>query len=130
MLALAERPVAQPCPPFCPNCGIDFLRRDDVEIGDLRASLYGDTFWRGNRVKLTLSEAEIVQTLARAPGRYVLPDALLNVLGSAGTTNLIAVMVCRIRLKFREAEKAMGREPTFDRIESRRGCDTGYRWVT
>lgn len=110
---------------LCPHCGIDLEKRSDTTIGELTASLYGDTFWKGVRVKLSECESEIVQALARSPNRYILPEALLNIIDSESETNTIQVLVHRIRAKF------MAIDPAFNRIESRRGhAQSGYRWLT
>lgn len=110
---------------LCPHCGIDLHKREDVRVGDLVASVTGDILWKGEAVTLTETEAAIIVALARSAGRFVLVEAIGNIVGSEALdlAAVIRVYVYRLRSKF------MALDPDFAMIETRRGSErAGYRW--
>jgi len=108
----------------CPNCGFALERIEPFTVGELTVDgEFGDVTWRGVRVPLTPREKAIVITLARGDGTPIKRIGLAEVIGSdelLDPGNLVDVMICKARRKFRELDAS------FDRIESVWGV--GVRW--
>ena len=78
--------------------------------------------WQGERLNFTLTEFQIVESLARRPGHVKTYDALIDVTRQGLVEkNTINGYIRRIRSKFREIDSA------FDRIQTVHG--TGYKWA-
>ena len=78
--------------------------------------------WQGQRLNFTLTEFQIVESLARRPGHVKTYDALIDVTRQGLVEkNTINGYIRRIRSKFREIDTA------FNRIQTVHG--TGYKWV-
>ncbi|MDE0919165.1 MAG: response regulator transcription factor [Arenicellales bacterium] len=78
--------------------------------------------WQGQRLNFTLTEFQIVESLARRPGHVKTYDALIDVTRQGLVEkNTINGYIRRIRSKFREIDTA------FNRIKTVHG--TGYKWV-
>lgn len=104
----------------CPSCG---TRLADTNLGALHFSLIGDSAWHGRRIDFTGAELTILEAMIDQPGVYMRKEALENLIHSTAIvsgTNTVAVIVSRLRGKFRAVD------PHFDRIESQ--WNRGYRW--
>ena len=78
--------------------------------------------WQGQRLNFTLTEFQIVESLARRPGHVKTYDALIDVTRQGLVEkNTINGYIRRIRSKFREIDNA------FNRIQTVHG--TGYKWA-
>ena len=78
--------------------------------------------WQGQRLNFTLTEFQIVESLARRPGHVKTYDSLIDVTRQGLVEkNTINGYIRRIRSKFREIDTA------FSRIKTVHG--TGYKWV-
>ena len=78
--------------------------------------------WQGERLNFTLTEFQIVESLARRPGHVKTYDALIDVTRQGLVEkNTINGYIRRIRSKFREIDT------TFNRIQTVHG--TGYKWA-
>jgi two-component system OmpR family response regulator len=78
--------------------------------------------WQGQRLNFTLTEFQIVESLARRPGHVKTYDALIDVTRQGLVEkNTINGYIRRIRSKFREIDTA------FNRIQTVHG--TGYKWA-
>ena len=78
--------------------------------------------WQGQRLNFTLTEFQIVESLARRPGHVKTYDALIDVTRQGLVEkNTINGYIRRIRSKFREIDT------DFSRIKTVHG--TGYKWV-
>jgi DNA-binding response OmpR family regulator len=102
---------------FCPSCGCNLTRDEPVEVGPWKVA--PDAVWyEGQLLRLTLAEATILHTLARANGRAVKSAVLGNrACDSSDTSNSAEVLLSRIR-------KKLGPLAPFENI---RGA--GYRWM-
>jgi DNA-binding response OmpR family regulator len=104
---------------LCPACGFNIARIERVQrCGSLVVDLAGTCTWNGSRLALTPAETAILHALVAADGAAVKREALANVIDCAGRSNVVTVMICRLRSKF----KALGATP----IETI--GHTGYRW--
>ena len=78
--------------------------------------------WQGQRLNFTLTEFQIVESLARRPGHVKTYDALIDVTRQGLVEkSTINGYIRRIRSKFREIDTA------FNRIQTVHG--TGYKWA-
>ncbi len=99
-----------------PNATV--LTINELEIDENSMSIQ----WQGERLNFTLTEFQIVESLARRPGHVKTYDALIDVTRQGLVEkNTINGYIRRIRSKFREIDTA------FDRIQTVHG--TGYKWV-
>ena len=99
-----------------PNAAI--LTINELEIDENSMSI----LWQGERLNFTLTEFQIVESLARRPGHVKTYDALIDVTRQGLVEkNTINGYIRRIRTKFREIDSA------FDRIQTVHG--TGYKWA-
>ena len=99
-----------------PNATV--LTINELEIDENSMSIQ----WQGERLNFTLTEFQIVESLARRPGHVKTYDALIDVTRQGLVEkNTINGYIRRIRSKFREIDSA------FDRIQTVHG--TGYKWV-
>ncbi len=93
------------------------LRRGPLVIDEARVTVE----WQGARLRLTVTEFEILLRLVKHPGHVVTYDALMDATRQMIVTkNTITTHIRRIRDKFTAIE------PTFARIENEYGL--GYRW--
>jgi DNA-binding response OmpR family regulator len=105
---------------FCPHCGSD-LKVDAPILFD-NFSMFGDGYpllYKQRLVPLTPGQASLVWTLLKAFPHAVKDDTIINRIGSDCGSNVIDVMVSRIRATFRR----MGIP---NHIETVRG--RGFRW--
>ena len=99
-----------------PNAPV--LTINELEIDENSMSIQ----WHGERLNFTLTEFQIVESLARRPGHVKTYDALIDVTRQGLVEkNTINGYIRRIRSKFREIDSA------FDRIQTVHG--TGYKWA-
>ena len=108
---------------YCHACGAaQHDRQPDAAIGDLTISLYGDCWWKGQRVRLSMQETVMVHALASDPNRYFRAEEIAKLTGSKSgdVANSVHVIVGHARMKFGTVD------PGFDRLENRRRF--GYRW--
>ncbi|MDC0038589.1 response regulator transcription factor [Gammaproteobacteria bacterium] len=94
------------------------LTINELEIDENSMSIQ----WQGERLNFTLTEFQIVESLARRPGHVKTYDALIEVTRQGLVEkNTINGYIRRIRSKFREIDT------TFNRIQTVHG--TGYKWA-
>jgi two-component system, OmpR family, response regulator len=93
------------------------LQRGDLEI-DLETHT---ATWRGERLRLTLTQAWMLRALAEHAGQAQTPAALMRAARITVESNTIAAHIKHIRDAFRAID------PGFDAIRTERGA--GYRWV-
>ncbi len=94
------------------------LTTNELDIDENSMSIQ----WRGQRLNFTLTEFQIVESLARRPGHVKTYDALIDVTRQGLVEkNTINGYIRRIRSKFREIDTA------FNRIQTVHG--TGYKWA-
>lgn len=89
-------------PAFCPHCGADIRVDEPILLNGF--SMYGDGYplmYNGKGVLLTRYESSFCWTLLKAYPRMVKHDTLLLRLGSDSETNVLDVVVSRIRAKLR-----------------------------
>jgi two-component system OmpR family response regulator len=99
-----------------PNAAV--LTINELDIDESSMSIQ----WQGQRLNFTLTEFQIVESLARRPGHVKTYDALIDVTRQGLVEkNTINGYIRRIRSKFREIDTA------FNRIQTVHG--TGYKWV-
>ena len=101
-----------------PESNATVLTINELEIDENSMSIQ----WQGERLNFTLTEFQIVESLARRPGHVKTYDALIDVTRQGLVEkNTINGYIRRIRSKFREIDSA------FDRIQTVHG--TGYKWA-
>ena len=106
----------------CPSCGYNLSSLNGIRHGALSIER-GVIYWNAHRIKLTRSENILVQAIAGGDGHAIKLSGLIEAVGSESgdPRNLAAVLVCRIRRKFRQVDA------DFDAIETVGGY--GYRWA-
>ena len=101
-----------------PESSLTTLTINELEIDENSMSIQ----WQGERLNFTLTEFQIVESLARRPGHVKTYDALIAVTRQGLVEkNTINGYIRRIRSKFREIDT------TFNRIQTVHG--TGYKWA-
>ena len=101
-----------------PESNLTTLIINELEIDENSMSIQ----WQGERLNFTLTEFQIVESLARRPGHVKTYDALIDVTRQGLVEkNTINGYIRRIRSKFREIDT------TFNRIQTVHG--TGYKWA-
>ena len=101
-----------------PEANATVLTINELDIDENSMSIQ----WQGQRLNFTLTEFQIVESLARRPGHVKTYDALIDVTRQGLVEkNTINGYIRRIRSKFREIDTA------FNRIQTVHG--TGYKWV-
>ena len=101
-----------------PESSLTTLTINELEIDENSMSIQ----WQGERLNFTLTEFQIVESLARRPGHVKTYDALIDVTRQGLVEkNTINGYIRRIRSKFREIDT------TFNRIQTVHG--TGYKWA-
>ena len=101
-----------------PESNLTTLTINELEIDENSMSIQ----WQGERLNFTLTEFQIVESLARRPGHVKTYDALIDVTRQGLVEkNTINGYIRRIRSKFREIDT------TFNRIQTVHG--TGYKWA-
>ena len=101
-----------------PDSNLTTLTINELEIDENSMSIQ----WQGERLNFTLTEFQIVESLARRPGHVKTYDALIDVTRQGLVEkNTINGYIRRIRSKFREIDT------TFNRIQTVHG--TGYKWA-
>ena len=84
--------------PICPCCGYDLVKDEPVKIGDFNmASDFGPLQYKGKRVRLTAAQKSLCWSLMKAYPRPVRSSTLRNRIGSDADSNVLQVLVCRIR---------------------------------
>ncbi len=82
---------------------------EEYRRGDLRVSSVGQQAWMGSReLPLTTAEYRLLHVLARASGRSVPPEELLNRIWAGGRTDadrVVPILIHRLRQKI-EADPA------------------------
>ncbi len=100
------------------------------DIEDATTLKHGDLFiyeerkqveWKGQPLKLTLTEFWILYSLTKHPGHVKSHEQLMEAANVVVTNNAIAAHIRRIREKFIEVD------PDFDAVRAEYGM--GYRWV-
>jgi hypothetical protein len=118
-----------PCLKHCPKCGYDLKSLEPVQYGDLFADPIGETFWKNQPVRISVTERIVLHTLLTGtpprsagrdwqPGQFV--DKLIIAERADSSIDSVDVMICNLRMKFRQVD------PTFDHIETKHS--EGYRW--
>jgi len=101
-----------------PELNATFLTINELEIDENSMSIR----WQGQRLNFTLTEFQIVESLARRPGHVKTYDALIDVTRQGLVEkNTINGYIRRIRSKFREIDTG------FNHIQTVHG--TGYKWA-
>jgi len=101
-----------------PEANATVLTINELDIDESSMSIQ----WQGQRLNFTLTEFQIVESLARRPGHVKTYDALIDVTRQGLVEkNTINGYIRRIRSKFREIDTA------FNRIQTVQG--TGYKWA-
>jgi len=101
-----------------PEANATVLTINELDIDENSMSIQ----WQGQRLNFTLTEFQIVESLARRPGHVKTYDALIDVTRQGLVEkNTINGYIRRIRSKFREIDTA------FNRIQTVHG--TGYKWA-
>ena len=101
-----------------PEVNASVLTINELDIDENSMSIQ----WQGQRLNFTLTEFQIVESLARRPGHVKTYDALIDVTRQGLVEkNTINGYIRRIRSKFREIDTA------FNRIQTVHG--TGYKWA-
>jgi two-component system OmpR family response regulator len=101
-----------------PEANATVLTINELDIDESSMSIQ----WQGQRLNFTLTEFQIVESLARRPGHVKTYDALIDVTRQGLVEkNTINGYIRRIRSKFREIDTA------FNRIQTVHG--TGYKWA-
>ena len=99
-----------------PNTAVRTINELDIDENSMSIQ------WQGQRLNFTLTEFQIVESLARRPGHVKTYDALIDVTRQGLVEkNTINGYIRRIRSKFREIDAA------FNRIQTVHG--TGYKWA-
>lgn len=113
----------------CPNCGHDLVALEPVQYGDLFADPRGDTYWKGQLVKLSPTQRIVLHTILtgtppRSQGRDWQPGQFIDrlIIAERADTNIdnVDVFLSTIRSAFRQVD------PDFNHIETKHG--EGYRW--
>lgn len=93
-----------------------------LQRGDLAVDLETHTAtWKGERLRLTLTQAWMLRALAEHPGQVQTPTALMRAARITVESNTVAAHIKHIRDAFRAVD------PNFDAIRTERGA--GYRWL-
>ncbi|MDD3800204.1 MAG: winged helix-turn-helix domain-containing protein [Novosphingobium sp.] len=95
---------APPC--FCPCCGHNLTVEQPIVLGPLAYDPREQIRWHGDAMPLTASEFLLLGSLIQAEGKLVTKDVLAERIGYDGAgdaSNLIGVLVCRIRRHLRRA---------------------------
>jgi two-component system OmpR family response regulator len=101
-----------------PELNATVLTINELEIDENSMSIR----WQGQRLNFTLTEFQIVESLARRPGHVKTYDALIDVTRQGLVEkNTINGYIRRIRSKFREIDTG------FNHIQTVHG--TGYKWA-
>lgn len=85
---------------LCPQCGHDLALDEPISIeGVVEMQPYGECIYKGQKVHLTPGEASILWTLLKAKGRPVARWVLEDRIGYDGYSNVVVVLVSRLRAK-------------------------------
>ena len=95
----------------------DFFRVGELTLDRTRSVAH----WRGEAVRLTLTQYWIVEALAASPERALSYQELMEAARVRVEPNTITAHIVAIRRRFRELD------PDFAAVRSERGL--GYRWV-
>lgn len=109
-----------PVPAFCPHCGSDLKVDTPILLNGF--AMFGDGYplhYNGKVIRLTPQQSALTWTLLKAYPLAVRADALLMRIGSDSESNVIDVVISRVRSKLRA-------EGIPNPIESVRGV--GFRW--
>lgn len=107
---------------FCPSCGFDLHADEPAELAGFRMQGAGGVLtYNEQMIPLTAQQADLCWTLMKASPNVVGIDALMNRISNDAQNEMLAVLVHRIRRKFKDAGAP-------DPIESVR--KRGYRWIT
>lgn len=107
---------------LCPSCGLDLSKNEPVSSATYKMhGPNGPLVIDGKDIPLAPLENEVAWALLRAKPAPLGKDAILLRIGSEGDGNLVAVILCRLRKKIREA--GVEREV----IQTVYGG--GYRWI-
>lgn len=104
---------------FCPHCGYDLSKAEQITVGDLTWDPEGNMTYRGHTIVLATTPHMIVGALIRAKGKIVRSETMLSVIDTF-TSNVPNVHVHGIRREFLKFDSK------FDRLETVWG--RGYRW--
>lgn len=87
---------------MCPHCGWNFEQDKPIEHGAWRLTPLSAEL-DGKPIRLSRSQAGILYAVAKAAGKPVSRDALLNRVSSSDDPNIVSVHVSRLRAALREA---------------------------
>lgn len=104
---------------MCPSCGYNYGRDEPIVVGDWHIVPNETAYWRKVPVTTHPSHVNILHTIAKANGRLVRTDALLNRVSNSDDRNLICVHVSKLRGILRKRNIP-------DPIETLH--NRGYRW--
>ncbi len=97
-------------------------REDRLEVGPLAVDLKrAEVSWRGEPVRLSLTQYWMVLALATAPSQPRSAEELMEAASISVASNTVAVHMRSIRARFSAVD------PKFDAIRTERGH--GYRWA-
>lgn len=105
----------------CPNCGYDLEKARPLKLGRLYIEPFGDIYWKGEEVKLTPSEREVLYAVVAAAKHN--SHASKNMIAEridAENQKIVDVYICKIRDAFRTVD------PAFQCLETKWG--EGYSW--
>lgn len=106
---------------MCPHCGYNFTPDVELQIGPWSLSPNRCVF-DGVEMGLTPGEAGVLFAIARGKGSWITSDAILNRISDSDNTNVVAVLVSRMR-------KKLGQHLPFESAKGRSGDGQGgYRW--
>lgn len=88
---------------FCPCCGTDLGRYETVVRSDFRLTPTGGFSYRDKPICLTQSEHIFVMSLMVAAPAIIKREVLLERMDSTADSNVIDVMLCRLRKKILNA---------------------------
>ena len=94
-------------PKFCRVCGANMTADEPVERDGLSVDPAGPVIWHGAPVRLTRAELIVLHSLVTEATRPVTRGALMERIGSDVDTNVIEMLVTRIKKKLR----TVGPEP-------------------
>ncbi len=94
---------------LCLCCGADLDEQKPIEYGGVKFDSYGDITFKGVLLDLSAYERRVLGAIVKAEGQFVNAEAIKNILygeekAETVNSNVIQVLVCRIRKKMREID--------------------------
>lgn len=105
----------------CPSCGFDLAKARPIRTGELYADPMGETYWKGQRVQLSVTHRLILSGILLAAQNKQFATKLALAERSDITIDSLDVMIMQIRDRFKNVD------PEFAHIVTEYG--EGYKWV-